>query len=322
MIDRYLDYLRDIRGLSPRTVRSYANDLGRFETFARDRGSDPAGADRTLVRAYISDLSRHRLAATSVNRMISSLRGYFRFLIRIGSRTTDPLSGTRGLREHQHLPGYLSEGEINRFFDLPGDDFLGTRDRLVFELLYSTGCRVAELVGMNLTDVSIAERTAKVRGKGNKERIVFLVDRAVEAVKTWIPIRENHVDRDDDDAGRALVLNNHGRRITVRGVFYLIRTYSDRLVPGKAVGPHTFRHSFATHLLNRGANIRMVQEMLGHSNLSTTQVYTHTGIERLASVYRKAHPHATLEHRVGNCSRPTDPDRGRGPTKGEQCDNV
>lgn len=308
MIDRYLDYLHDIRGLSPQTVRSYTNDLGRFELFARSRGVDPAGADRALVRAYISELSRNRLAASSINRMVSSLRGYFRFLIRNGVRSTDPLSGTRGLRTRPRLPGYLSEVEINRFLELPADDFLGTRDRLILELLYSTGCRVAELVAMNLTDISLPDRTVKVRGKGNKERIVFLVGTAVEAVKTWIPIRDNHVDRDDKDATLALVLNNHGRRMSSRGVFYVIRTYSDRLVPGKAVGPHTFRHSFATHLLNRGANIRSVQEMLGHSNLSTTQVYTHTGIERLASIYRKAHPHAKLERSAGRGAQAPSPD--------------
>jgi len=293
VISRYLGYLESVRGLSPRTVRSYENDLRRFERFAERRGEKAESADRLAIRAFVAEMSRENLAAASINRMMSSLRGFFRYLIRNGIRTADPLTGTRSMKKPRALPGYLSESEMTNLLGQPGDDYYGARDRLIFELLYSTGCRVSELVGIDLPDMSLENRTIKVRGKGNKERLVFLNAAAVEAVKTWIPYRENHLDHEDDDAVKALVLNGHGRRIGARGVFYVVDRYSHDALAGRQIGPHTFRHSFATHLLNRGADLRAVQEMLGHSNLSTTQIYTHTGIERLAAIYQRCHPHGS-----------------------------
>lgn len=291
MIEDYLSYLERVRGLSPKTLRSYRNDLVRFLTYCATMGVTPEDADRRIVRGFLAELSRQRLKTSSINRMGSALRGFFHYLLRMGTRQTDPMIGLRTMKGPRTLPSFLSESEMKGVLSAPDDRFVGIRDRLLLELLYSTGCRVAELVAVNLSDLSLSEQTIRVRGKGGRERLVFLGASAVDAVKTWIPVRENRVDRDDSDACKALVLNAHGRRITERGVFYLIARYGQQVAAERPIGPHAFRHSFATHLLNRGADLRAVQELLGHASLRTTQIYTHTGIERLAAVYAKAHPH-------------------------------
>lgn len=291
VIEDYLSYLDRVRGLSPKTLRSYRNDLGRFSRYCVTRGIEPEQADRRTVRGFLAELSRQRLKTTSINRMSSALRGFFHYLLRMGKRQSDPMIGLRTMKGARTLPAFLSENEMRNFLAAPDDRFTGVRDRLVLELLYSTGCRVAELVGVNMSDLSLSERTIRVRGKGGRERLVFLGASALDAVKTWIPVRENRMDRDDADSCKALVLNAHGRRITERGVFYLIARYAQRVDVERPIGPHAFRHSFATHLLNRGADLRVVQELLGHASLRTTQIYTHTGIDRLAAVYAKAHPH-------------------------------
>lgn len=295
MVERYLSYLENTRKLSANSISAYRNDLGRFASYCAERGVLPENADRNLVRGFLSELSREGLMATSINRTTSSLKGYYRFLVRMKHRESSPMVGLRTLKTPKTLPTFLTESEVTELLSKPNDRFAGIRDRLVLELLYSTGCRVSELVGLNVADVSIEERRAKVRGKGNRERFVFLGAEAVDALKTWAPVRENRYDRDDRDAEKALVLNARGRRITERGVFYLISRYADEAALGRKVGPHTFRHSFATHVLDRGADLRAVQELLGHANLRTTQIYTHTGIDRLAAVYAKAHPHGTSQ---------------------------
>lgn len=291
MIEDYLAYLERVRGLSPKTLRSYRNDLRRFSIYCAARGVEPHDADRRIVRGFLAELSRQRLKTTSINRMSSALRGFFHYLLRMGTRQTDPMIGLRTMKGPRTLPSFLTESEMKDFLDFPDDRFTGIRDRLVLELLYSTGCRVAELAAVNLADLALSERTIRVHGKGGRERLVFLGAAAMDAVKTWIPVRENRVDHDDADACKALVLNAHGRRITERGIFYLIARYGRRVAAERPIGPHAFRHSFATHLLNRGADLRAVQELLGHASLRTTQIYTHTGIERLTAVYTKAHPH-------------------------------
>ncbi|HUX20417.1 MAG TPA: tyrosine-type recombinase/integrase [Spirochaetia bacterium] len=292
MIEEYLTTLSAVRKLSPKTVLAYRNDLTRFAEFCASAGCTPEDADRDTVRGFLAVLSRKGLEPTSINRSRSALKGFFDYLIRMKLREASPMVGLRALKTHRILPTFLTEAEVGEILDKPNDRFTGIRDKLVLEFLYSTGCRVAELAGMNLTDLSLSERQVRVRGKGNRERLVFLGTEAVEAFKTWLPVRENRVDRDDPDADRALVLNFHGRRITERGIFYIIQRYGELSGTGRNIGPHTFRHTFATHVLDRGADLRAVQELLGHANLRTTQIYTHTGIERLSAVYAMAHPHA------------------------------
>ncbi len=302
MIEEFLSYLQSVRGLSPNTVAAYRNDLGRFAKYCSLNATTSEAADRSIVRGFLAELSREGLKASSINRVSSALKGFFHYLVRLDRRETNPMIGLRTMKILKPLPSFLSESEVTQILSKPNNRFTGVRDKLILELLYSTGCRVAELVGMNLSDVSISQRRVKVLGKGNRERLVFLGDEAVDSLATWIPVRENRIDHDDPDAERALVLNSHGRRITERGVFYVISRYTDD-TQGSGIGPHTFRHSFATHVLNRGADLRAVQELLGHANLRTTQIYTHTGIDRLAAVYAKAHPHAGLGRQSGAANR-------------------
>jgi integrase/recombinase XerC/integrase/recombinase XerD len=185
----------------------------------------------------------------------------------------------------------MSEKEIVKLLSMPDDTYAGTRDRAILELLYSTGCRVAEVHSMNLRDVVRGKKAVRVRGKGGKERYVFLGGPAREALGLYIGQRKNHVRTEDPDAVRALFLNLKGGRLTQRGIALIIEKYLVNSGISKRVSPHTFRHSFATHLIDHGADIRMVQEMLGHSSVSTTQIYTHVGLEKLKKVYREAHPH-------------------------------
>lgn len=251
------------------------------------------------ARAFVSRLASEGLSSRSVNRIVSGVRGYYRYRERFGLAEANPFADIRSLRTEKRLPSFLFEDEMARLLEMPvkrvareGDGaFRCLRDRAALELLYSTGCRISELVSLNLTDVNLKDRSARVMGKGSKERTVFIGREALAVLREYILRRPHHAAGDPDSA-RALFMNHKGRRLTDRGVRFILGSYLAAAGLGKRVTPHTFRHSFATHLLNRGADIRAVQELLGHASLSTTQVYTHVGLERLKRVYRRAHPHA------------------------------
>lgn len=295
-IDEYCTYLRSVRALSDATVRSYRTDLGRLERWMRIEELEERELDHRVVRGFVAALSREGLATTTVNRILSSARGYFDYRVRFGVIPSNPMKSISGLKRGPRLPGFLFESEIESLMELPGDDFKGMRDRLIMEMLYSTGCRVSELVDINLEDVEIRSGSILVRGKGGKERFVFLGSKAKQALREYLAIRSlRRPERDSVDSSRALIWNLRGQRLTQRGVAMILEEYVQKSGILKRVSPHTFRHSFATHLLDHGADIRAVQEMLGHSSLSTTQVYTHVGIERLKRVYVGAHPHAVKE---------------------------
>ncbi len=301
MREEYLSYLRSVRNLSPHTLESYAKDLGRYEEFLAKRGVKPAIAGLPEARGFVGQLSREGLSPRSVNRVISGVRGWYRYLESRGEVGANPFAEIRSLRTEKRLPSFLFEEEMARLIELPsrtactGDDsFWKLRDRAVLETLYSTGCRISELVSLDITDLDMKGSTARVMGKGSKERNVFLGASAASALRQYIACRSTHGPKPgaSPDALRALFINQRGGRITDRGVRFLLGEYLSKANLGKRVTPHTFRHSFATHLLDRGADIRAVQELLGHASLSTTQVYTHVGLERLKKVYRRAHPHA------------------------------
>ncbi|MBN2051254.1 MAG: tyrosine recombinase XerC [Spirochaetales bacterium] len=291
-IDDYLQYLKGVRHLSEHTVRSYRNDLLRFFTYLEREGVTAEDADQGTARGFISDLAFEGLSPVSVNRARSTLRGYYRFLIKTGFMRTNPFETVRGLKTAKALPSFLFEGDMNRLTELPGSDPRGLRDRCILEMLYSTGCRVSELRGIDMADISMKDKTIRVLGKGRKQRFVFLGKQAFDALTEYLPVRSAWAGKNRDNPPKALFLNTRGRRLTQRGIAWLIASYAEKLtLPGK-ISPHTFRHSFATHLLNKGADIRVVQELLGHASLSTTQVYTHLGIDRLKKIYAQAHPHA------------------------------
>ena len=291
VIDSYLSKLMSTRGLSEATVTAYRQDLERFYRFLLEEAVEGFIIPITLVRVFIASLTREGLSVATCNRMLSAIKGFYRYLIKEGQVISNPFEEIRGFKKARRLPDVLSEKEIQEIIGMTGKDFQGIRDRLIFEMLYSTGCRVSELVGIDYKDVDLSRRTIMVLGKGGKDRLVFLGRGAMDALGVYLPLREHHVNKDDPDAMRCLIINVRGCRLTQRGITYIIDGYLEKSTLNKRVSPHTFRHTFATHILNHGADIRIVQEMLGHSSLSTTQIYTHMGTEKLRRVFEQAHPH-------------------------------
>ena len=293
-LDDYLGYLRSVRNLSPASVKAYRSDLIAFGEWLEEGelGEDEVGS--ALVRRYIAHLTRRNAATSSVNRMLSSLKGYYRYRVRIGDLVSSPVEGVRGLRSEKHLPGFLFEDEVKQLLAIDGSDFTSVRDRLILELLYSTGCRIGELVMIGLDDIDFKRCRILVHGKGRKDRLVFLGEPAMDALSAYLPLRSARLRRLGRRDEKALCVNANGMRITQRGVAGIIQKRIMEKGIAKRVSPHTFRHTFATHILDHGADIRVVQELLGHQSLSTTQVYTHLGLGALKRIYEQAHPHATL----------------------------
>ena len=306
MREDYLAYLGSVRNLSPHTLESYRKDLEKYEQYLSASGVAAREAGLEQARGFVGALSKRGLAPRSVNRIVCGVRGWYRYMERRNEVGSNPFAEIRSLRTEKRLPSFLFEDEMARLLDMPrlpdpsaaadGDGFWKLRDRAVLETLYSTGCRISELVSLDLADLDLKNRSALVMGKGSKERNVFLGAEALAVLREYLSLREQHLrggkSSPDLDAQKALFINHRGKRITDRGVRFVLASYLRAANFGKRVTPHTFRHSFATHLLDRGADIRAVQELLGHSSLTTTQVYTHVGLERLKKVYRRAHPHA------------------------------
>lgn len=292
MIDDYLAYIKRIRNLTDKTLEAYSQDLRRFRNFCAAEQIIPEQVLYPDARRFAAALTREGLSGVSVNRVLSGVRGYFRYLQKQGLVKNNPFNQIRQVRTGRTLPDFLFENEMGSLLSGTGKGFLGIRDKLLMELLYSTGCRVAEAVSINISDINLKDKSIMVKGKGRKIRMVFLGGKAMEALAEYLPFRQERAEKGCEDAQKALLLNASGKRLSERGVAYILKGYEGREKNGKNLHPHTFRHSFATHLLDRGADIRMVQEMLGHSSLSTTQIYTHISLSRLKQVYKKAHPHA------------------------------
>ena len=286
----YENHLRTLRGLSERTLRAYSNDIHSWLEFLNQQGLSENDAGRDEARMYISTLSMRQLAASTINRSLSSLKSYYSYLENRGTVEGNPFLGVRSMRKPATLPVYLTNREVSILLDhVQGDDFTAWRDRSLFEMLYSTGCRVSELC--HLTARSLSSDRILIRGKGGKERYVFIGEKAREALSRYLPLREERLMQKGLTEIQSFILDERGRGLTTRGVYYILQKYMRKSGLNRKIGPHAFRHAFATEILNEGADIRVVQELLGHSSLSTTQVYTHTGIERIRQVYRNAHPH-------------------------------
>lgn len=302
-IEAYLAYLGAVRGLSGRTVKSYREDLARFEAFLTGgEAVDVDSAQAADIRDFEASMVTEGKAGSSVNRALSALRGFYRYRVRYGGLIADPTRDVEGLSGRRKLPRFLFEEEMSAFIALAeGNDFRSLRDRAIFEFLYSTGCRVAEATGLSLDRLDLDSGTAKVLGKGSKERVVFLAGPAREALEAYLPMRAALRARlgqglasapaGKSGPGEALFVNSRGEALTERGVEWIIDSYARKAGLTKRVSPHSFRHSFATHLVQRGADIRAVQELLGHANVSTTQIYAHVDMARLRKVYDQAHPH-------------------------------
>jgi tyrosine recombinase XerC len=297
-LDEFLRYLTGVRGLSDRTAEAYAGDVQQFAEFlARQRGAaaafDWAAVDYKIVRRWVAHLRQGRYSHASMARKLASVRSFFRFLVAEGLVEHNPAALVGLPAQGRRLPEVLYEGEVRDLLHAAeGEEPLALRDRAILELFYAAGVRVSELVALDVDDLDLAERQAIVRGKGRKERIVFFGLPALEAMEAYLERGRPHLARQGrlDRPQPALFLSRRGGRLTARGVQQMLYRRVLRAGLAQHVSPHVLRHSFATHLLDNGADLRAIQELLGHSSLATTQVYTHVSAERLRESYDRAHP--------------------------------
>jgi integrase/recombinase XerC len=294
MQESLADFLRHLaveRNASAHTIKSYREDLQQAIQHLQCGGAaEPNAVSSRHVRGYLAWLHEQAYAKTTIARRLAALRTWFRFLCREGVLRANPADGLRSPRRDQRLPRFLPEADAARLIDsASASGRLSPRDSAIFEVLYSAGLRVSELTGLDLEDIDLDGGTAIVRGKGRKERLALLGQAATAALTRWLSERERLLVRLGRSSS-AVFLNKNGTRLTPRSVGRLMHKYRAAAGVDAEATPHTLRHSFATHLLDNGADIRSVQELLGHQSLSTTQIYTHVTTKRLQDSYRKAHP--------------------------------
>ena len=294
-IRKFMNYLGIERNLSSHTLKSYQGDLRQFSLFLKS-GATLNQIDYLTIREYLAYLQGVGVSRRTVSRKLSCLRSFFKFLCREGYLASDPTAGVRSPRLDKKLPKFLDLSEVTKLVEAPsGDEVLGLRDRAILETLYSTGMRVSELVSLNAGRIDFIGGVLKVMGKGRKERLTPIGESALEAIRKYLEKRpqllrrrKRGISKDKD----ALFLNNWGGRLTRLSIRRIVRKYIKKISSELNINPHTLRHTFATHLLNAGADLRYVQELLGHVNLSTTQIYTHVTTQRLKTIYDRAHPRA------------------------------
>ncbi len=303
-IEAFLVYLEKERNDSPHTVRAYGRDLRTFQAFCDDFFGGATAwrwttVDRLALRGFMGELKRRGLSHRSVARAVSALRTFYTFLGERFGVAANPARSVRLPKGEQRLPAVLDRTQLDMLFayaETAADrgGFQARRDLAILEAFYATGMRLAELAGLDLADVDVVSEQVRVRGKGRKERIVPLGSHAAQALRRYYTERETLLSKLPAGRGdrRAVFLAQKGGRLSPRGIQHVVRRYLTLLGESAGLKVHTLRHSFATHLLNAGADLRAVQELLGHSSLSTTQVYTHTSVERLKQVYKEAHPRA------------------------------
>jgi len=289
IIEKFLSCLRDQRNYSEHTLRAYRRDLGDFSDFLGEEGLEEAPPLR--IRAFLMNLRQSGASRKTTARKLAALRSFYRFLVREGIVAGNPAVSVRPPRLPKNLPNFLTIQQVNTLLDTPDkSDLWGLRDASIMELLYSSGLRVSELTSLDRDDVDLLSEMVRVQGKGRKERMAPVGGVAATALSRYLAERDAQNNR-QFDAG-ALFINRRGGRLSARSVGRILEKYIAQAGVGVHTTPHTLRHSFATHLLDRGADLRAVQELLGHSSLSSTQIYTHLTTERLREVYRKAHPRA------------------------------
>jgi integrase/recombinase XerC len=296
-VAEYLEHLEKERDVSPHTVKAYARDLEDFSEFCNRHYGDWTWTtvDRSGLRGFLGELQRRGLARRSAARALSAVRSLYRYLQEHHAVPNNIARAAKLPKLEKRLPAYLDRAQTERLFQwaesrAESDEFAPTRDLAILELFYSTGIRLSELCGVNLEDLDLLSDQVKVRGKGRKERIVPVGSRAVLALRRYLNLREPVVSRPGADR-RAVFLSRRGKRLAARGVQRIVHSMLEG-IGGDGLRVHSLRHTFATHMLDAGADLRAVQELLGHASLSTTQVYTHTSVERLKKVYNQAHPRA------------------------------
>jgi len=291
--EAFLEALRN-RAVSEHTLANYESDLRDFETFLKRRQMAFESVDHLIVRDFLAHLYDRHLEKTSVARKLACLRTFFKFLVREGRLKSNPAELISSPRLPKKLPSYLREEEAATVVEVPrGNSFRDLRDRAILELLYASGLRVRELAGLNDENVDLAQQLVRVFGKGRKQRLVPFGEFAARALTAYVAERNGQgLSQPEDDGQTPLFVSVRGRRLNARDVQRLVEKTRLHLPSGRRLTAHTLRHSFATHLLERGADLRAIQELLGHSSLATTQKYTHVSLEHLRAEYDKAHPKA------------------------------
>ncbi len=291
-LKEYLEFLNFERGLSPLTRENYARDITQLIKLANEIVGPTAlnELQTNHIRRFIANLHSKGLGGKSIARMLSSWRGFFDFLVNRKGFSNNPVIGLRAPKSPKTLPQALSIEQAMKLVDIGDDDILGIRDHAILELFYSSGLRLSEVVNLNIDALDFSEGTVQVTGKGNKTRIVPMGSHAMEAIQKWLKIRGDLLIK--NPAEKAVFIGLQGRRISARNIQYRLKEWSIKQGINSSVHPHMLRHSFATHVLQSSGDLRAVQEMLGHANISTTQVYTHLDFQHLSKTYDAAHPRA------------------------------
>lgn len=292
LINSFLDYLRYERNYSDMTIVVYGTDLAQFREFVQEKNNsfNPVDIESSVVREWIVSLMDRGYTASSVNRKLSSLRSFYKFLLRRGEVTKDPLVKINGPKKKKPLPVFLKESDMERLLNETdfGEGYKACRDKLIIEVFYSTGIRLSELIGLNDSDVDFSTSLIRVTGKRNKQRLIPFGDRLKEALREYISIRSETVPQKCE----AFFVRENGERLYKDLVYNTVRRNLAKVVTQKKRGAHVLRHTFATTMLNNDAELGAIKELLGHSSLATTEVYTHTTFEELKKVYKQAHPRA------------------------------
>ncbi|MFL2722504.1 MAG: site-specific tyrosine recombinase XerD [Gammaproteobacteria bacterium] len=281
----FFTFLYVEKGLSKNTIEAYSNDLNNFLSWLNKLDiQDYKNISEALINEYVAYLFKNGLKSSSVNRKISSLKSFYLFLIKKKVISSSPLSEIITPKKQQYLPSSMSEDEVERLLQSPNIELdIETRDKAMIEMLYATGMRISELINLKITDIDIERSVLKVLGKGSKERLIPFGEKASDSLSYYLKKRKKSL-------AKEVFISNRGKKMTRTGFWQRIKIYLSREGLQDSISPHTLRHAFATHLLNRGADLRSVQLLLGHSDLSTTQIYTHIAKQRLGEVLKKHHP--------------------------------
>lgn len=292
LTDSFLDYLRYERNYSEKTVLAYGEDISQLKEFAQDEIGEfnPVEVKPELIREWIVSLMDKGYTSTSVNRKLSSLRSFYKFLLKRGEVVVDPLRKITGPKNKKPLPFFLKENEMNKLLDETdfGEGFKGCRDHLIIEMFYATGMRLSELIGLDDGDVDFSASLLKVTGKRNKQRLIPFGEELKEEMRKYVDVRNGQIPKMSD----AFFVKENGERLYKNLVYNLVKRNLSKVVTLKKRSPHVLRHTFATMMLNNEAELGAVKELLGHSSLATTEIYTHTTFEELKKVYKQAHPRA------------------------------
>lgn len=291
MKDSFIKYLRQEKRVSSHTIISYEADIKQFQSFFNEYSSNPKieTADRRAIRSWIVELSLKNLSSKSINRKIATLKSFFKFLIKREIVTVNPTANINSLKTDQKIPNFIKEKDINYLFDnlKVEDNFEGKRDMLILELLYGTGIRISELINLKTQNINLTKKEIKVLGKRNKERIIPIHDQILNQLNKFIKKK-----KDIKSVNEYLLCTRKGDQLYPMLIYRIVKKHLSSLINSKKYNPHLLRHTFATHILNKGGDLNSIKDLLGHESLAATQIYTHNSIEKLKETYRTSHPRA------------------------------